>query len=88
MFDSVRGRSEWEEGHIAGVANIPVGFLPDRLAELPRGKSLVMQCQSGSRSSIASSILLARGFTDVVNLTGGFEAWERAGLPVEVPAPR
>jgi len=84
----VRSQSEWDAGRIAGVANIPVGLLPDRLAELPRGRTLAMQCQSGSRSSIASSVLLARGFTDVVNLAGGIEAWERAGLPVEVPAPR
>jgi hydroxyacylglutathione hydrolase len=83
----VRGRSEWEAGHLPGVQNLPLGFLPDRLAELPRAKTLVMQCRGGGRSSIAASILLARGVKQVVNLAGGFEAWERAGLPVEPYTP-
>lgn len=78
----VRGVSEWNEGHIGGAPNIPLGYLADRIAELPTGKSVVLQCKGGGRSSIASSVLLARGIR-VMNLVGGFEAWEAAGLPVE-----
>lgn len=80
----VRGAAEWNEGHIAGAPNIPLAFLPDRLAELPQVKTLVLQCKGGGRSSIASSLLLARGLR-VANLVGGFEAWEAAGLPVQKP---
>lgn len=79
----VRGRAEWEAGHLPGVPNIPVGHLTSRLAELPSGKPLVVQCQSGARSAIASSVLQAHGITPLLNLTGGFAAWEQAGLPVE-----
>ncbi|MDQ6827979.1 MAG: MBL fold metallo-hydrolase [Gemmatimonadota bacterium] len=79
----VRGRSEWEEGHLPGVINIPVGHLRERIAELPRDKPLVMQCQGGGRSAIAASVALALGMTDVINLVDGFAVWQRDGRPVE-----
>jgi hydroxyacylglutathione hydrolase len=79
----VRGRSEWDAGHLPGVENIPVGYLEEHLAELPRDRELVLQCQTGARSSIAASLLQARGFTNVANLEGGFGAWREAGHPVE-----
>jgi hydroxyacylglutathione hydrolase len=77
----VRGRTEWESGHLPGVANIPVGYLADRLAELPTDKTVVVHCQGGARSAIAASVLKASGRTNVVNMAGGYVAWERAGLP-------
>ncbi len=78
----VRGRAEWEAGHLPGVPNIPVGYLAERLAELPTDRPLVVHCQSGARSAIAASVLQARGLTNVVNLVGGYGAWAQAGLPV------
>jgi hydroxyacylglutathione hydrolase len=79
----VRGQSEWKAGHLRGVDNIPLGYLLDELGRVPSGRPLVLHCQGGARSLIAASLLEARGITDVINLTGGFGAWERAGLPVE-----
>ncbi len=79
----VRGRSEWEAGHLPGVHNIPVGYLADRLGEIPRDRPVVVHCQSGARSAIAASLLRARGFTNVVNLSGGLADWEAAGNPIE-----
>ncbi|MCR4341294.1 MAG: MBL fold metallo-hydrolase [Gemmatimonadaceae bacterium] len=79
----VRARSEWDAGHIPGVPNIPLGRLPERLAEIPADRPVVLQCQTGARSAIAASLLQARGVKDVVNLTGGFVGWEAAGNPVE-----
>ena len=79
----VRGRSEWEAGHLPGVANIPVGYLADRLGEIPRDKPVIVHCQGGARSSIAASLLRARGYTNVVNLSGGLADWEAAGKPIE-----
>ena len=38
-----------------------------------------------ARSAIAASLLKAQGFTNVENMTGGFGAWQRNGLPVVVP---
>jgi hydroxyacylglutathione hydrolase len=80
----VRGRAEWEAGHLPGVANIPLGELSERLDELPRHQPLVMQCQTGARAAMAASVLRAHGFDDVVALVGGFADWQRAGLPTEI----
>lgn len=77
----VRGHGEWASGHLPGVANIPVGYLSDRLGDLRTDRPVVVQCQSGARSSIAASVLLSKGLEHVINLTGGFLAWQRAGLP-------
>jgi hydroxyacylglutathione hydrolase len=60
-----------------------VGYLIQRIDELPRDKPLVVHCQSGARSAIAASVLRAKGMTNVVNLTGGFAAWEAGGHPME-----
>jgi hydroxyacylglutathione hydrolase len=82
----VRARDEWEEGHLPGARHIPLGALPHRIADLPAGP-LVMQCQSGSRSAIAASLLDARGRKDVWNLEGGFPAWQQGGYAVETTEP-
>ena len=79
----VRGHAEWEAGHIAGVANIPVGYLADRLNEIPLHAPVAVHCQSGARSAIAASVLRAHGLTNVGNVVGGFAAWLSAGEPVE-----
>ncbi|HET7620545.1 MAG TPA: MBL fold metallo-hydrolase [Gemmatimonadaceae bacterium] len=76
----VRARSEWEAGHIAGARNIPLGEIADNAAALASAGPLALQCASGARSTIASSILLANGIRDVVNLEGGIDAWRNAGL--------
>ncbi len=83
----VRGRAEWEAGHIAGVLNIPLPELPARLAEVPADRPLLVHCQSGARSAIAVSLLRAQGFGRVANLSGGFAAWRAAGRPIEAEAP-
>lgn len=83
----VRGLTEWEEAHIPTVKNIPVGYLTDNLDVLPATSPLVLHCQGGARSAIAASVLHARGFRNVVNMTGGFSAWDAAGLPVQRPTP-
>ena len=79
----VRGRTEWEAGHIPGVPNIPVGYLSDHLSEIPRDRPVVVHCQSGGRSAIAASVLHAHGHTNVINLAGGFAEWEQSGRTVE-----
>jgi len=79
----VRGSVEWDVGHLPGARNIPVGHLTAFLGDIPREVPLVVHCQSGARSAIAASVLQARGFTNVLNLGGGFAAWQERQLPVE-----
>jgi len=83
----VRGLAEVEAFRIAGSRHIPLGAVPDRLGEIPADRPVVMQCESGSRSAIAASLLAAAGRRDVMNLSGGIGAWLKAGLPVEREAP-
>ncbi len=78
----VRNRSEFEAGHLPGALHIPAGYLSARLAEIPRDKPIIVQCESGSRSAIATSVLQKLGVTNAANLAGGFAAWEAAGHQV------
>jgi hydroxyacylglutathione hydrolase len=78
----VRGRAEWEGGHIPGAHLVPLAELPDRIAEVPADRPIAVHCQGGGRSAIAASLLRANGVTQVANVTGGFGAWVQSGLPV------
>jgi hydroxyacylglutathione hydrolase len=79
----VRSSPEFAEGHIPESVHIPLGYLSDRLKELPGNKPVVVQCHSGARSQIGASLLKKLGRQDVMNLVGGLAAWEELGLPVE-----
>jgi hydroxyacylglutathione hydrolase len=78
----VRGRSEWEAGHVPGAVHIPLGYLAERVGELPAGTPVVVHCQGGTRSAIAASVLQRAGVAEVYDLTEGFTGWRKAGLPV------
>jgi len=81
----VREPAEVNRGAIEKSVRIPLGELQSRMSELDREKLLVVHCKGGYRSSIASSLLRRGGFLDIANLTGGFDAWQTAGLPCVVP---
>ena len=53
-----------------------------RVGELPTDRPLLVICHVGSRSAAVTGFLIRAGRTDVVNVAGGMDAWERAGLPV------
>jgi hydroxyacylglutathione hydrolase len=59
---------------------ILLGELKSRTGELDREKLLVVHCEGGYRSSIATSLLRRAGFRDTANLIGGFDAWKTSGL--------
>lgn len=79
----VRSANEWAAGHLPGAVHIPLGYLAERGRGLAASQPIVVQCQAGARSAIAASLLKRLGIANVTNLTGGFSAWESAGLPVE-----
>jgi len=82
----VRSPEEWSHGHLPGAIHIPLAALPDRLDEIDPSRPVVLQCRGGGRSSIASSLLMSRGLTNVANLKGGYDGWVAEGLPTELPA--
>src|SRR5690606_30911293 len=74
----VRSSAEHAAGAIPGATNIPHTRLAERIAEAPKGErgEVIVHCKSGVRSAHASALLAARGFTPL-NLTGGYDAWQK-----------
>jgi hydroxyacylglutathione hydrolase len=83
----VRNSSEFTAGHLPGALNLPLGRLAERIDELPRGRTLVIHCQSGARAGVAAGLLASRGFDDVRHLAGDYAGWTKAGRPVEKGEP-
>ena len=79
----VREPDEVAHARIDGAQHIPLGSLVERLAEVPRDRTVYVLCHVGGRSAQATQYLESQGF-DAVNVTGGIVGWYRAGLPVTV----
>ncbi|WP_018467900.1 rhodanese-like domain-containing protein [Calidithermus timidus] len=79
----VRGADEYMAGHIPGAQNIHAGRVMRELSRIPKDKPVVVHCLGGDRSSTAISALLAAGFDNLINLTGGIRAWQQEGFPIE-----
>lgn len=81
----VREAAEYFNGHIAE----PNGYLPltpalmpwnsdvleNEYSRLPTDKDIIVYCQSGGRSALASAFLETNGFSRIFNMTGGFSSW-------------
>lgn len=78
QFLDVREPDEVAIGTLPGTMNISVTVLPDRLGDLDPERRVVVMCKSGGRSTQAANILTEAGFGDVINLDGGWMAWEKA----------
>lgn len=80
----VREPHEYADVRAPGARLIPLGQLAQRLAELPQDKAMpvLLVCRSGSRSAAAVDMLGKAGYTQTLNVTGGMNAWQKAGLPV------
>ncbi len=78
----VRTPQEWQAGHIEGSTNIPLNRLSQRLDEIATEGQLVIHCQGGYRSSIAASLLQRHGRRGLLDVVGGFQAWEASELPI------
>jgi hydroxyacylglutathione hydrolase len=81
----VRDDYEWNAKHIPHAVHSYVGYLEDKLPQLPRDSEIVVHCSVGHRSGVAASILKRNGFTRIHNMLGGITAWEKLGLPLEKP---
>lgn len=79
----VREQMEFAAGRVAGASSIPLGELEKRHTEVDHAKPVYVMCRTGRRSAEAQARLRALGFTNVINVGGGIEAWKQEGLPVE-----
>lgn len=77
----VRSQEEWHDGHAPQAHHTFLGDLREKIAQLPTKTRIITQCMSGTRSAIAASLLQASGFS-AINMSGGFPAWQKAGLTV------
>lgn len=71
----VRTPNEWKRNHIEGARHVPLSVLAKELPDLPGDRSIAIICASGYRSSVASSLLKARGYKEVANVAGGMNAF-------------
>ncbi len=83
MVLDVREPEEYAQGHVPGAVNLPQADLASRLDSVPRDHLLYTICYSGRRSLNAARFLKQTGYTDVLSVRGGTEAWRRAGKPLE-----
>jgi len=81
----VRRPTEYAAGRIPGAINEPLAGLEAAAARLDRTRPTALICESGYRSSTASSVLERSGFEAIRNVRGGYDAWQAAGLEIERP---
>ncbi len=80
----VRRVAEYSAAHAIGAVNMPLDKLPNETDRLDPEKTTYVICQSGYRSSLATSILENAGFRDLHNVSGGTAEWIAAGLETEM----
>ncbi len=81
VFD-VRKVGEYQSEHIVDANHTPLSMLNDHLAMFPKEKTFYVHCAGGYRSVIAASILKSRGFHNLIDLAGGYEALKNVGVEV------
>ncbi|MFW6074827.1 MAG: rhodanese-like domain-containing protein [Chloroflexota bacterium] len=79
----VRESDELETKSIDGALHLPLSEMRDRYTELPEDKQLLVICESGVRSAFVTEMLQQSGYQDTVNISGGMQAWQGAGLPLK-----
>ena len=77
----VRREPEWDAGHIEDANWWPLDNFKVSPPDIDSNLPVAVHCKSGYRSIIASSLLLRAGFRNVINVAGGFDAWQQAGFP-------
>jgi rhodanese-related sulfurtransferase len=80
----VRTPGEYQRGHLHNSVLIPLQELQGRTAELgvDKDREILIYCASGNRSTVASKILVDKGFQHIVNLRGGIYDWSKNNYPV------
>jgi hydroxyacylglutathione hydrolase len=83
----VRREGEWQAGHVSGADWAPLDHFAAKLPDLDRNAPIAVHCKGGYRSMIACSFLQRAGYRNVMNVQGGFDAWQQAQLPFVTETP-
>ena len=80
----VRPTADFSQGHIINALNLPMNGFKNQIGTLQKYKDrpILVNCRSGSQSSMACQQLRKEGFQSVYNLRGGILAWQSANLPL------
>ena len=78
----VREEKERSSGFIKSDIHIPMAQVKAKLDSLDKSKKILTYCRTGSRSNRISELLCRNQFENVYCLKGGFDAWQKAGLPI------
>lgn len=85
----VREADEFAAGHLPGALHISRGMLEFKLSAMPAlanpDLKLLIYCKTGGRSALAAAAMQDMGYTNVLSMAGGFDAWAAAGNPVQQP---
>ena len=73
LFD-VRKESEYFSEHVTVAENAPLDFINESMLKIPKDKTVYVHCAAGYRSMIFVSILRARGYHNLMDVVGGFDA--------------
>jgi molybdopterin/thiamine biosynthesis adenylyltransferase/rhodanese-related sulfurtransferase len=83
----VREAAEWDQGYIPGAIHVAKSYFEQGIESevLDRDAPVVLYCAGGIRSLFAAQTMRGMGYTNVRNMTGGFNAWKSQGLPWTAP---
>ena len=70
----VRKKSEYDSEHVVDAENAPLDFINDSMLQINKNNTYYVNCAGGYRSMIFNSTLRARGYNNLVDVTGGFKA--------------
>lgn len=87
MIVDVRNRSEFGLEHIPNAVHIAAARIVREIDRVPRDRPVVVHCETGGRAAVAASALVARGYNNVVCMTGGISEWHDRGFPLESGLP-
>jgi rhodanese-related sulfurtransferase len=77
----VREREEIAIAPFPGATHVPMNDIPARIGELDREREIIVVCHHGMRSAQVAMYLMRNGFSRVVNLSGGINAWSLEADP-------
>lgn len=82
----VRKDGEFEGGHVEGARHVPLQFINEHFSAFSNDRTNYLHCAGGYRSMIAASLLKARGYHDIVEVRGGFNAIKATNAPLSTHA--
>lgn len=86
MIVDVRSQGEYDEDHVPGAMHVPFYTIRSGIQELgwPKTDTLILYCEHGPRSGIASFTLYLSGYEKIYSLDGHMQGWRKSDFPLEV----